>query len=516
MAENISGTPRKRKMILDEWIGVAIPGNMQEGESILHDFIARLRSAPLDEFRARALHFWDWFLEVPPEIMMREDAVRAIAHGASGRPEALAVLKEILPPKPEAPLKNGHAPVEQGNARVAKPENPLDRMARFRPFFAGEGNVEQPPMLIKGLLREAGVVIIGGQSQAGKSYVAVDLAVALATGGEFFGKTVEKPVGVIYAAAEGDDSIQPRLLASQKNRGMKDGEHPPVLVFSDFRLPMHAEKDDPFPEYVIDIAVAHEAFKARNMVAPGALIIDTVSAGIELDSEDKNDSVAEVIARLKDLGRRLGMLIIVVHHFGKDPGRKLRGGSAWLANSDQTFSVYSKLDANGVPKNPRSLFLDKLRGVAAGLVSNFNLATIAYGHDSAGDEMREGYIRATGGEAITVSKMAEDAPEKTTRAGKLFREAFNEALHKGQWRPIGRGGMERANCLCARIEDVRENFEIGHGGNEAAVKKAFQRELKNIAEKGLGFSVETDIKNVKWIWRPADQPQEGQRDMSPI
>ena len=49
-----------------------------------------------------------------------------------------------------------------------------------------------PAAIIKGMLPKTGVAFIGGQSGAGKTFLAVDLAIALTTGQPFFGRKVKE------------------------------------------------------------------------------------------------------------------------------------------------------------------------------------------------------------------------------------------------------------------------------------------------------------------------------------
>lgn len=398
-----------------------------------------------------------------------------------------------------------------------KPDGPAaPSIEPFRPFFAGEGRTSKPPMHIKGLLRKRGVVLIGGQSQAGKSYVAIALALALATGGSFFGKPVQEKVGVIYAAAEGDDTIQPRLIAAQRALGIPDMEPLPICVFQDFRMPKRGEpKKDMFAPFVANVAAAREVFADRGMPAPGVIFIDTASAGIDMDDENANSVIAEVVDRARQLGEVTGMLVAIVHHFGKDASKKLRGGSAWFANSDQVISVLAKVDENGIPQNPRSLFLDKLRGYPAGHVGNFELTSVVIGVDEDGDDESEAHISIIGGQAVTVANMTPASTDDATarnksrsgRGSKTFRDAFNEAMHSGTRRQIERGGSERREMLCVELEDVRkEFFRIYAGGGADATRKAWKRALADIAERGFGYSTEVCRLGVEWIWR-ADMQQ---------
>jgi RecA-family ATPase len=79
-------------------------------------------------------------------------------------------------------------------------------------------------MLIKGLLPFTGVAFVGGQSGSGKTFVAIDLAIALASAAaekptHFFRKRVKQSAGVAILAAEGLGmlgSLSPRMSTSDR------------------------------------------------------------------------------------------------------------------------------------------------------------------------------------------------------------------------------------------------------------------------------------------------------------
>jgi hypothetical protein len=492
-----------------------------------YDEWLRVGAALRHEFGAAGRAIWDQWASGSNKFSMTEqdakwqkiDAMEKIGLGTIFHMAELGGYRPAIAARERLDARPPLAVIDGGRPDQGAPPQPS--IAGFRPFFAGEGSLAKPPMFIKGLLRERGVVLIGGQSQAGKSYVAIALALALATGGSFFGRPVKEQVGVIYAAAEGDDTIQPRLVAAQKAAGIKD--HPPICVFQDFRMPRRGEGvRDTFAPFVANVMSAREVFAERNMPAPRVLFIDTASAGIDMEDENANTIISEVIKRLRELGSRADMLVVVVHHFGKDASKKLRGGSAWFADSDQVLSVLTQQDENGVPINPRSLFLDKLRGFPAGLVGNFDLGSLKIGVDEDGEDSLEGFIQVTGGKPITIAGMATAtaSPKKQSKAMRVFRDAFSEASHSGRRRQIERGGPQKREVHACELEDVRKEFMRIFVGGKGAARMAWSRAVDEVNSFGLGYSTEVDRDKVEWIWRADEQdaarPVDTHQDLSDI
>jgi RecA-family ATPase len=76
------------------------------------------------------------------------------------------------------------------------------------------------------LLPYQGIAFIGGQSGAGKTFLACDLAVALGSETSFFGHAVKERIGVAMIAAEGAEQIGNRLHAAAHARGVRMADLP--------------------------------------------------------------------------------------------------------------------------------------------------------------------------------------------------------------------------------------------------------------------------------------------------
>ncbi len=63
---------------------------------------------------------------------------------------------------------------------------------------------------VEGILPKTGTAMMFGDSRVGKSFLALDLAVKIAEGEDWFGYGVKKS-GVIYIAAEGPSGIKNRI-----------------------------------------------------------------------------------------------------------------------------------------------------------------------------------------------------------------------------------------------------------------------------------------------------------------
>ena len=71
-------------------------------------------------------------------------------------------------------------------------------------------------MLIDGVMPAEGLPFIGGQSSAGKTFVAILIAACAATQKPFFGRGVNERVGTVIVAAEGRSTPSARIGAALK------------------------------------------------------------------------------------------------------------------------------------------------------------------------------------------------------------------------------------------------------------------------------------------------------------
>ena len=244
-----------------------------------------------------------------------------------------------------------------------------------------------PPSLIKGLLPRNGIAFIGGQSGAGKTFVAIDMAAALATGQSFFGKRVKEKVGVVFIAGEGAETIQPRLTIARMARNI-EGTLPIswTSIIPDFTKP------DEVKAFISRLKQKSVWMQERYGVRMGAVVIDTLAAVFALQDENDNSEAAKVIRALKVIGEALDVLLIPVHHYGKGAETGLRGASAWRAGCDAVLSITADRNQLTGVVSGHSLWLAKSRVGEEGPVGAFGLRTMLLGVDEDGDELTSCYV----------------------------------------------------------------------------------------------------------------------------
>ena len=235
--------------------------------------------------------------------------------------------------------------------------------------------IAAPRMLVKDLLPYEGLAFIGGQSGSGKTFIAVDLSVALASQTPFFGRAVKERVGVAFFAAEGAEQIGNRLRAAADARGVTV-DNLPIVWRGDTPV---IENANDVNAVTVQLKQMNTLIRARYGVRLGAAVLDTVAASFDLENEDKNSEVARAIRQTRWIGAGFEGLMIPVHHYGKTAATGLRGGSGWRAGADVVLSVIADRKELTGEVTGRELAVAKARDGIEGPIAPFALTFVSLG-----------------------------------------------------------------------------------------------------------------------------------------
>jgi hypothetical protein len=180
-----------------------------------------------------------------------------------------------------------------------------------------------PPLAwrVRGVLPAVGLAALYGPSASGKSFLAFDLAAAIAEGSPWFDCRVEA-APVVYAALEGEAGFKLRAQAWEASRGraLPDGLR---MMLQPFKL---TDGQD-----VLDLAA---------VVPAGAVVVlDTLNRAAPTADENASKDMGEVLEAAKLLQMLTRGLVLLVHHTGKDSTRGLRGHSSLFAAMDAAIEV---------------------------------------------------------------------------------------------------------------------------------------------------------------------------------
>lgn len=192
-------------------------------------------------------------------------------------------------------------------------------------IFRGKAVEDIPPpdWLVEDMLSFPGESVLYAPPKTGKSFLALDLALSVATGLPFMLQPTVRGV-VLYVAAEGIGGLGARVHAWRDHHTMPDIDDA-YFMTSAVNL-----SDRTSVEAVADLMVEYQ---------PILVVFDTLArctVGIEENSAKDIGLVMENVDRLRDV---TGGHIMLVHHSGKDTTRGMRGSSAILGAVDTTIEL---------------------------------------------------------------------------------------------------------------------------------------------------------------------------------
>ena len=200
-----------------------------------------------------------------------------------------------------------------------------------------------PDWLVQDFFECDSLAEIFGEPKSGKSFVAFDLALSVATGKDWHGQKV-KQGPVLIIAGEGKRGIKRRIKAWEKQNGVKVPRG--ALMISDRAA---ALTDAGSLAQVLE--GISETLEQCGGELPVLILIDTLARnfgpGNENATQDMNLFV-QALDRLKDATRAC---VITVHHTGHAEKERARGSMALKGALDAEFRVHcvtGQLDAEGV------------------------------------------------------------------------------------------------------------------------------------------------------------------------
>ena len=196
--------------------------------------------------------------------------------------------------------------------------------------FAGDVQpVTEATDFVEDLLREKEFSVIYGESNCGKTFFMLDLAMHVALGMKWRGKQVDQG-GVIYAALEGGHGTKNRIVAFREHHKITQ-DIPLAIIPSNIN----------FLDIEGDITKLVEAVQyAKNRLGNVKLIvIDTLARAISGGDENSSTDMGQLIINADILRGITGAHIAFVHHCGKDSAKGARGHSSLRAAVDTEIEI---------------------------------------------------------------------------------------------------------------------------------------------------------------------------------
>ena len=350
----------------------------------------------------------------------------------------------------------------------AQPTEPTSATGLYM-LLSGNDLRALPPVKwrLKGVFPYEGLAALYGPSASGKSFLALDLSIALSEGNNWFGlRTTQSKV--IYVALEGESGFKNRVAAweLENQRPLPSNMS---MVMQPFQITNSSNVDElagTVPHYSV-------------------LIVDTLNRAAPTSDENSSKEMGEILQACKRLQGLIGGLVVLVHHTGKDTTRGARGHSSLFAALDGAVEVTRLV-------NSRSWSIAKAKDGEDGKDFSFKLKVHNLGKDLDGDEIT----------SCTIEQALPNIFVKPPPQGAKQQSAF-KAL-KGHIAtlvkpPLGIAGGP-GGVACMKFEDA----VIFLAGTLATTAKNKRTNEARRLLKGLSFSghIDTglDSKADTWCW----------------
>ncbi len=237
----------------------------------------------------------------------------------------------------------------------------------------------QHEYLIKGVITRGEVCMLAGPSGSGKSFAAIDAAMAVARGQPWFGrKTIQG--GVIYQAGESARGVRrKRLPAYRRHHGLRPDDNVPFVLLQR-PIDLYASDAD-----ATALVAEIEHWRGELDHRLELLVVDTFSAAIPGADENQAKDITPVLQRCTRIATTCNIAVLLVHHMNAG-GEKVRGSTAIQANLDSVLLCTKTDHAHSDGRKIREIKTKKAKDESdEGAPFRFVLPAVEIGTDEDGD-----------------------------------------------------------------------------------------------------------------------------------
>ena len=357
------------------------------------------------------------------------------AHAEEVATSLRGVARSVLIFTPPAPYKDITDMFDAGKSEmdlVGDGEMPSAAGTRFREWTMEEiwAPLEPPVWVVKGLLLQANLGLLVAYGSSFKTWEMVDVALAVATGGDALGRfPCVKGRALIVDWESGDYELRRRFQAVAKGRG----HHGPVPGVSFITMP--------------DLFFTSKDFEVElEKLCQGRAIVcfDSLAAG-SVDVEENDSAFAQGLQACKRVASRTGCSILVLHHARKSSGdsnderQLVRGSGAIFATAD---SVTVLLKQEGY----EAFLCKSIKSRGGKHVDPFIVRV---------EDQPDGGIRVFATDHLVAKPKTDDAKEANYRSVVLQEVATNHKLHSANevWKAVGHARREILDAVKTLLRD---------------------------------------------------------------
>ena len=183
--------------------------------------------------------------------------------------------------------------------------------------------------VVEGLIAAEQMTLIYGASNSGKTFWALYLAAAIASGEPFHGRRTDGGL-VIYVAAEAPESVKKRVMAIKKFTGWNLEN----LAILPYPLDFHASDQS-----ALGLIRAIKGVEGERGMKARAIFGDTMARMSPGANENSGEDMGPILKRMDMVVRETKASWVGIHHEGKDATRGARGWSGLRAHVDTEIQI---------------------------------------------------------------------------------------------------------------------------------------------------------------------------------
>jgi AAA domain len=346
--------------------------------------------------------------------------------------------------------------------------------------------------LVKGLLPGTGVGLLSGQSGTYKTFVALNLAGAVASGKPFAGHSIKRPGATFAFVSEGAAGWPQRLDALAKH-GHDNAALPIFYTGANVCLLDRAS----VVAVIETLKIAAEQTRRDLDLSLSLVVFDTVigAAGFAKAGDENDSTVGQrLMAALAEIATATNTFVLGVDHFGKATETGTRGSSAKEAAADVVLALLANKSIAGEVTNQR-IAIRKRRDGQGGIEHSFAVKVVELGDDEDGDPIVSCAVEF--GPATAPIAEGKDGWTRSLRTLKRILMALLADCGE-EIQPFADGPTVRA----IRAEVVRNEFYKQYLASDAkdkdARRKAYSRAVRTAQDKGLVAGRE--VEGTEYLW----------------
>ena len=331
-------------------------------------------------------------------------------------------------------------------------------------------DIEDEPVewLIDSVLPKKAFAALYGPPGSYKSFVALDIAEAVATGRTWMGREVQTPGAVLYICGEGFGGIGARIKACKMHNRTQAGAEIYVIRAA-INLRSSAEDFDLLVASIKDLV-------ERTGVQFELVQIDTLARAFGGGNENNSEDMGAFIHNAGRIQRMLNCAMMVLHHSGKDQTKGLRGHSSLLGAVDTQLELL-KIDTVPNPSGPIAgsgiLTISKQKDGQDGVRIGFEMVKV---------EIQASQLGIAEAQISLAVRASDEAIQQDMQAQAVQREAKPRKLQENQQTAL--------NAIHAAIKKNGIMTNVGHERHKTVSMSEWRDEFVRL--KGDSSSIATD------------------------